>query len=56
MQATARTKIPYFVATTNAAKHPPRLPIESNIPIALLSNIKGISRVFGKKTLIGEDL
>ena len=36
MQAIARTKIPYFVATTNAAKQPPRLPIESNIPIALI--------------------
>ena len=36
MQASARTKIPYFVATTNAAKQPPRLPIESNIPIALI--------------------
>ena len=35
MQATARTKIPYFLPTTNGAKHPPRLPIASNIPIAL---------------------
>lgn len=48
MQATARTKIPYFVATTNAAKQPPRLPIESNIPIALIW-IYRISRSWGQR-------
>ena len=47
MQATARTKIPYFVATTNAAKHPPRLPIESNIPIALFIEYQGYIQSVG---------